>query len=219
MLLHTVALTTLFNFTTLDNSKCEFECEAKKYNILKEAVLNVMFSAQPWYQDATESITEREQLYEPLAYEIAKVVINDKDRLQSYGGYITVAGALITLAYEETRFARYVLEGRCKEGPDGSKCDPDRNGEPRARGAFQLWKRACPNAYEFPAGSRESLVLETECAEKLLIGSYSRCHNGWIGAFSGYARGTSCSWKGGAKRQADTYHRASLVQNELNENE
>jgi hypothetical protein len=69
------------------------------------------------------------------------------------------AAAMVAIGQHESRWAAYVTDGRCHEGPAGQRCD---NG--RARGPWQLhgWCKA-----KTPDG-------EAECAARLL--RYARGH-------------------------------------------
>jgi hypothetical protein len=129
----------------------------------------------------------REAMLEPIADAIAAAVS------EPVGGFDarTLAAAALSIGWHESRFASYVIEGRCTDGPAGARCDLDRHGKPRARGPWQVWRVACPAAYAHPAGSRESLEAEASCAVRLVAGAYYRCrsrhpHSDWAGAFSGY---------------------------------
>lgn len=157
--------------------------------MIREAILAVLMGLPAWYEDAGEPRAARLELLGPVASAIAGASGGDHQR----------AAALIALGWHESKFGRYVLEGRCSDGPPGARCD---NG--RARGAWQLWAVACPAAYQYPAGSLESLELEARCADRLLQGARGRCRGrhpagALAGAFSGY-RGLDCRWPGGAGR-------------------
>lgn len=105
------------------------------------------------------------------------------------------AAALIAQGHHESRFAAYVLEGRCLEGPKGHRCDPDREG-PRAAGPWQVW-RWCKGAHRNP-GSDEALLSGAKCALSVMRLGLARCAS-WHGAFSAL-RGGGCEWKGAAAR-------------------
>lgn len=153
-----------------------------------DRILGVILSMQPWYQDV-EAPDRDVHLY-PVAEAIAKATDNKIEQ-----------AALMALAYEESKMALFVVGGRCLEGPAGARCD---NG--KARGVWQLWKVACPSAYEYPAGSYQSTVAEAKCAIRLLRGGKHRCKGmnpagDWAGAFSAYAGGASCQRPKSAGRQ------------------
>jgi hypothetical protein len=109
------------------------------------------------------------------------------------------AAALLTIGFEESRFAAYVGEGRCSEGPKGARCD-----EGKARGYWQLWRVACPRAWQLEHNSRRALREQARCAARTWRGAKLRCRRRHpagpvAGAFAGY-RGADCTWHRGAKR-------------------
>jgi hypothetical protein len=109
------------------------------------------------------------------------------------------AAALLTLGFEESRFAAYVGEGRCAEGPKGARCDRG-----KARGYWQLWRVACPLAWTLEHNSRRALRVEARCAARAWRGALlrnRRCHPAGpiAGAFAGY-RGADCRWRRAAGR-------------------
>lgn len=138
---------------------------------------------------------------ERLAILAAELAAAAEDRAD----WDVVTSAGIEIAWAESRLARYVADGRCEDGPEGSRCDIDpATGIPRARGYFQQWKAACPLAYEHPAGSRESLQQEARCVVRLWSAARVRCRGRhpageWAGAFSGY-RSVDCRWPLGKRR-------------------
>jgi hypothetical protein len=157
-----------------------------------EAILGAMMALPTWYQDAAEPPEERRALLYLVAESIAEAAGDDRQ----------IAAALIAVGYHESRFARYVVEGRCMDGPPGARCD---NG--RARGVFQLWQVACSSAYQHPAGSLASMRAEARCAANLWRGARGRCRDRHpagddAGAMSGYGRGSVCTWGPGAARAA-----------------
>lgn len=115
--------------------------------------------------------------------------------------------ALRELGRGESAWDDRVLSGRCDLLPHPTKvCDFSiRLGVYRARGAYQLHEVACPEAFKLPAGSVESIRVETKCALSQLRYHGERCarHSSalprfpqaerfaiwWVGAFAGYASG------------------------------
>lgn len=150
-------------------------------------VLAAMLSLPQFIGDRSDSDDERDALYQPIAYEISMVA-----RTPSEGAL------LVAVAFHESGFARYVIEGRCKDGPVGARCD---NG--KARGIFQLHAATCPAAYAERAGSRSSLSAETACALRLLRWGGQQCRSHsltpTLGAIGVYA-GQGCHWSGAEKR-------------------
>jgi len=160
-------------------------------------ILAVMLSQPTWYQDLAETPEQRADLLRPVAMAIE---LATEDR--------TEQAALIALGYAESTWSRYVIEGRCSDGPAGARCD---NG--RARSPWQLHARACPSAWELAEDDPRALERSAVCAVRLLRGARGRCR-GWLGAFAGYARGASCSWPG-AKRRVESMGAALLRLEEL----
>ena len=78
----------------------------------------------------------------------------------------TQAALMITGAWHESNFHPDIIAGGCSR----YGCD-----EGRARGIWQLHRAACPKAYEFEAGSQESLLLEAQCAKSLYGWAFSEC--------------------------------------------
>jgi hypothetical protein len=159
-----------------------------------DLILAAMLALPQYVADRSDTPEARAALYRPTAQAIAEV---------SNGNRVKAA-ALIALAYEESRFARYVLEGRCKDGPKGSRCDWNYlTRSPRARGPWQLWSW-CTDAWRHPDGSIESLRSGARCASRLLAGAKQRClgrhpAGDWAGAYSGYRNG-ACTWAPAAGR-------------------
>lgn len=164
-----------------------------------ETILAVMLALPVYVGDRDLKPENRSELYRPVAEAIAEVS----------KGSSTMAAALITLGYSESRFARYVLEGRCADGPKGQRCDWDyRKRQPRARGPWQVWAW-CRGAWSHGEASPEALIGGARCAARALVAARKRCegrHPGgvWAGMYSGY-RGPTCTWApaaGRAKRMA-----------------
>lgn len=113
---------------------------------------------------------------------------------------IRMEAALSNLAFKETALARNVASGNCLKMPKGMQCDL-KDGKPRAKTYFQLWKKTCPeihNNKDLIPGSQEQLNIAAECAAKHLTYSYNRCKSvnpagAWAGAYSGYR--SICVWE------------------------
>jgi hypothetical protein len=91
-------------------------------------ILAALLALAPWHGDRSLSRAEREAMLRPVAEAIAAASRTRED-----------AAFLVTQGWFESKYARAVLSGHCDEMPRGMRCDPDRNGVPRARGAWQLW--------------------------------------------------------------------------------
>lgn len=132
-----------------------------------------------WYGDRGLSQEARTELYRPTMEAIAEESKNENQE-----------ALLLAQAIEDTHLARYVLEGRCLEGPIGQRCD---NGH--SRGPFQVGKW-CPTG---------SLRDEAHCALRAAWGGVARCRGHsltpWHGAFSGLAA-RDCHWPTADKRVA-----------------
>lgn len=110
------------------------------------------------------------------------------------------AATVLAQGYEDTKFAFLVLADRCDEMPKGQRCD---NG--RARGPFGLHRSACRSAYEFPAGSDESITWEVRCTIGLLYFHSRRCKEHAITpmlAMFGGMGGNGCHAIGAARKVA-----------------
>lgn len=143
--------------------------------------------------DLDESCADRATRLAPAAY-WCTVYAQSRDEL----------AACITLGIHESRWARYVGEGRCRDGPQGERCDPDRHGRPRARGWWQLHRSACPALWRTPLGSSEAIQAGARCAVAVWRGALWRCRGRHpagplAGAYAGY-RGLDCEWPGGVRR-------------------
>lgn len=110
----------------------------------------------------------------------------------------TWTAAVLAVGWHESRFARYVQEGRCADGPAGARCD-----QGLARGTWQVHRQACPRAWAERSGSAGEVREGARCAARLLRAAKWRCAGRapgeWWGAFSGYA-GAACDWAGARKR-------------------
>lgn len=117
------------------------------------------------------------ELIRPVAEVIDRVARTREER-----------AALIADGWFESRFARYVIEGRCQDGPKGARCDPDKNGVPRARGVWQVWHYCKGQGTE----------AEARCVLSQMRLGLSRCGS-WEGAFSAL-HGPGCGWSGARER-------------------
>lgn len=162
------------------------------------AALAVMTAQPPFYLDRDEPPEERLVRLEPAARAQEKACL----KFWPQDPWACVAGT-ITIGQRESHWAKYVGEGRCKEGPVGMRCDPDKDGNPRAHSFWQLWPSACPGLAKLTPGSVAQLDRAASCAAAQLATAYHRCHwsqhGRWAGAFAGY-RSSDCNWSGGPRR-------------------
>lgn len=155
-----------------------------------ETLLLVMLAQPVWHQDTAETPAERADLLRPVAMAI-ELATDDA----------TEQAALIALGYAESRWARYVVEGRCQDGPRGVQCDHG-----RARGPWQTWRVACPEAFELVEWDPRVLERTAKCAVRHLRGGYGRCRGrnpagDWAGAFAAQRGGASCLMPSAEARQ------------------
>jgi hypothetical protein len=163
-----------------------------------DVLVAILLAWPPFYTETDEQPEARRLRLVMAAQAIEQVAHATPDPAQT-------AAALLAIGFHESRFAAYVGQGRCHEGPKGARCD-----EGRARGYWQLWRVACPPAWRLEPGSREALHAEARCAARAWRGALWRCRRrhpaGPIaGAFAGY-RGADCEWARGARR-AQTFER------------
>lgn len=173
-------------------------------------IMAVMLGMPPGIGDERATEDERRVFLEPVATAIHQVAEESPNPIRT-------ASILLALGKNETRFARYVIEGRCQDGPPGMRCDwSPRHNRPVARGPFQVhpW---CKDAWSLPEVSVESLAAGARCAVSLVNRALKRClrskHEAWPGAFAVY-RGQSCAdgvKDGGSNYKGRKYAR-SLVQ-------
>jgi hypothetical protein len=118
------------------------------------------------------------------------------------GSALGLGVLLVTQAYEETRLARNVHEGKCRS----YECDPVRVGSSRQvrHRARSLWQIHHSN----PVDDEWNHMVGTDyastraaawAATKLLTRGYRACGN-FVGAISRYAGLTTCRWSGAERR-------------------
>lgn len=146
--------------------------------------------ALPAYPDHGNA-EERDALLRPVAEVIVEVT----------GGDLARTSALIAIGNAESAFARYVLEGRCASGPKGARCDWNyRSRTNDARGPWQV-QRWCRQSWDYPEATREALLGEARCADKLVRSAWAKCRT-LTGIYAGYATGNrSCEWKHAERRR------------------
>lgn len=157
--------------------------------VTAEIVL-VALRALPAYPDQGDA-AERDALLRP----VAEVIV------EATGGDLARASSLVAIGNAESAFARYVLEGRCKDGPKGARCDWNyRTRRNESRGPWQI-KDWCRQSWDHPEGSRDALLGEAKCADQLVRRAWAKCRT-LDGIYAGYATGTrSCEWKHANRRR------------------
>lgn len=162
-------------------------------------IMAVMLTMLPGIGDEGATEEERRAFLEPVATAIHQVALETANPIRT-------AAILLAIGKNETRFARYVIEGRCQDGPPGMRCDwSRRHNRPVARGPFQVhpW---CTAAWSSPETSSESLTAGARCAITLVNRALRRClkspYEAWAGAFAVY-RGQTCA--DGAKNDGANY--------------
>lgn len=154
-----------------------------------EMVLSVMMNGPIMTMDTKDSAEERLALMKPLAAAIVEAAQGEANPMQAMA-------ILVAVGQHESIFARYVLEGRCQDGPPGMRCDYDvKSKKSLSRGPFQV-RKWCKGAWEAKDGSYESYVEGAKCAIHYVQKGFDRCikskYRAWPGAFSFY-RGQPCS--------------------------
>ena len=156
-------------------------------------------------------VTDLDEPYESRAGRLAVTAVAIADVTD---GDIARAARVVALGDVESHFARYVMNGRCQDGPKGSRCDPNHRGEAQSIGPWQQRRRACPAAWAAPMGSVEQLRAQAKCADRLLRGAMRYCGkrapSPEAASFAGY-RSWDCAWRGGPKRaEVSLRYRARL---------
>lgn len=157
--------------------------------MFKEAILAVMTSMPSWKGDVGETPEQRLALYDPTARAIL-IAANETDHP------VRAASVLLALYENESMGARYVLEGRCLDGPKDMRCDYSAlKRRPLARGPFQV-REWCKEAWSYPDGSFASILGGARCALHYVGRGIKRCSRSakavWAAAFATY-RGQNCS--------------------------
>ncbi len=160
---------------------------------MKELILLIMLQQPKYYLDDTRTH------YNQIANAISQVTSNPNEM-----------AALLSHAYHESRFAAYVTEGRCLDGPRGAQCDLDRRtGKPRARTPWQVWAW-CSKAWNVPDGSNDALIAGARCALSKLRMGVKRCGS-WQGAFAQMYRSTCESRRSKARYTTMVNIRAQMM--------
>jgi len=174
--------------------------------MFESAILVLLLALPQWSGDSHETAEQRRTLLTPVASAIASTVehaVACEDCL-SHQRARMLAVLLATQAWHETRLARYVLEGRCHDGPDGAQCDGG-----LARGPWQVhqWCRA---AWDHEDGSLRSHEGGAYCALDLMVRGMRRCHS-VEGAFAGMRGTAECSSPWAAERARSVRRFAPLL--------
>lgn len=138
---------------------------------LAPIVARVAWGSSEWPASLLESfprhVTDRD---EPAELRAGRLRSASSAIRKAAAGDAYLAKALAIHGLFETHFARYVGEGRCHDGPKGSRCD-----EGRARTYFQVWETTCPKAWAEPQGSVAELEAAAVCAANILRAGRARC--------------------------------------------
>jgi hypothetical protein len=121
-------------------------------------ILSLMLSLAPSRLDVSESIEQRRVLYTDVAAAICASTENRKARV-----------FLLAQSYAETKWARYVLEDRCQDGPEGERCD-----EGRATGPWQI-HRYCRKAWSTQRSRVTRFAAGARCALRGYHAGLHRC--------------------------------------------
>jgi hypothetical protein len=112
-----------------------------------KTVLSIWLGWAPWSGDAGDTEKQRTELIAPVAVAVCLATQDPVER-----------AFLAVQTYQKTHLARYVLEGRCHDGPDGARCD-----EGRARGPWQVHAH-CRAAWAPTASRLDRYVGGARCA-------------------------------------------------------
>ncbi len=125
-------------------------------------------------------------------------------RLEQVAGLLapyprSTIAALVELGQSESGFARYVGEGCYQVPPGAPSCDHG-----TSLGYWQVKRRTCSEAFQFPPWTVESLSHQVTCAARHFRWALWYCAgkhpSGRVaGAFAAYA-GQPCDWEDGTER-------------------
>jgi hypothetical protein len=171
------------------------------------AILALLLSYAPWYQDRQEPAEDRRARLGVVAEAIddatTRATCQGLDPCTPIwpGRPVELAAALARTGWFESRYARHIHEGRCGRW----ECDPFKLPSGRiVHRALSVWQvqpsRLVPTAEwrtirgaDYGATSRAAWA-----AARVLSASYRRCQApgrpAMLGAVSGYATGYSCRW-------------------------
>jgi hypothetical protein len=152
---------------------------------MTDTLLAMLALAVAWV-DRGESPEARRELFRPVAEAIDAEAKTPRQK-----------AFLIAQGFEDTKFARYVIEDRCLDGPKGQRCD-----EGRSHGPFGVSVKYCPS---------KDFRVQAHCALKAAWGGAQRCKDhslspphAWFVGTAGMGR--SCAWPG-ADRRVATFQR------------
>ena len=179
---------------------------------MREAILALLLSFQPFHAEPRPETPEARQDRLRIAAEAIWDASEVRPRGLSRNAW---SGALVALGWHESRFARYVGDDRCLDGPVEARCDPHRKtGIPQAKGYFQAHRSVCPQLWELEPASVEWIRYSARCASGRMSGAYLRCRARAVsplaGAFAGY-RGADCTWAPARRRAVDATRFAAVL--------
>jgi len=162
--------------------------------MLRDAILLTLLALDPWHADM-ETPAAREARMEQNADAITVVVQeytctgpekNEECTPKWLGSPVTLAGALILLGDEESRWALHIQQGRCGKHPKSREGECDGG---LAVSPFQLHRnRHMTDDNWARMQSVEGASVATWFAARYLISAYDRCRQ-WDGAYAGYGTG------------------------------
>jgi hypothetical protein len=175
-------------------------------NLLK-ALLFIALSLQPWYKDKdTETHQDRVDRYAVISQGVTETIDDATcTGSQKHNPYCervwikdpdTLAFVLLTLAYQESKFAKNVHAGNCEK----HQCDAykDKDGKIRHR-ATSLWQiqpsvLVPPNEWETLAGlDQVSTTHAADASLRIFLAGYRQCKT-VTGGISRYAGVSRCDW-------------------------
>ena len=122
-------------------------------------ILSLMLSLPGWHLDRHESRAQRVDLYTPVAEAICKATKARRERI-----------FLTWQAWEETRYARAVLEWRCEDMPPTANCDGL-----TSIGPWQNKQRWCPIPWDEKRSTVDRYVGGARCALRQYWYGWRRC--------------------------------------------
>jgi hypothetical protein len=174
---------------------------------LLKGLLFIAMSLQPWYEDQkAETHEQRGDRYATIAQGVTQTVEEvtctgsqktNKNCTPTWRGNPERLGyVLLTLAYQESKFARNVHAGNCGR----YQCDAykDKNGKIRHR-ATSLWQIQSsglvpPKEWKMLSGlDQQSTTMAAKAAYRIFVSGYRQCGS-ITGGISRYAGVSRCDW-------------------------